>query len=55
MIHLQMIAYDLGSREEEILPGMICARTRFPLLLFGKCIYVFGGYNSSGWMNECER
>lgn len=50
-----MIAYDLDSREEEILPEMNSARKRFSSLLFGKYIYVFGGVNSSRCMNECER
>lgn len=58
-IPAQMSSYDLITREEEILPEMNCGRAQFPTLLFGKYIYVFGGYGyeSSKFraFNACER
>lgn len=51
----QMSAYDLDSREEQILPEMNFARRLHASIVVGKYIYVFGGRNISGCTNECER
>lgn len=48
-------AYDLDSREEEILPEMCFARRSHASIVVGKYIYVFGGMGASGCINECER
>lgn len=51
----QVLAIDLNTREEVILPEMNFARRYPATILFGKHIYVFGGYDGSRYMNSCER
>lgn len=53
--YLQVSAYELDSGKEEILPDLNFARGAVVLTLFGKYIYVFGGYDGSSNMNTCER
>lgn len=51
----QVSAFDLNSGEEELLPEMNSVRRCFTSILFGKFIYVFGGWNGTEIMNKCER
>lgn len=52
----QVSAYNLNTGEEEILPEMFSGRKNFRPILFGKYIYVFGGFGESEvCINACER
>lgn len=50
-----MFSYDLVTRQKENLPEMNFARRHCTSIVFGKYIYVLGGYWGSRILNSCER
>lgn len=49
------MSYEMGTWTQQTLPSMLTARMRFNPVVFDKHIYVFGGRNHTGALNECER
>lgn len=52
---MKVECFDMDTKRRTKMPNMINARSKFKPVVAGKYIYVFGGGNKHGDINDCER